>query len=178
VAAHALEAGVGMINDITALSDPALLPMLVQYRAQVVLMHMQGTPQTMQAAPHYEEVTIEVATELFTKATTVAAAGIPQHQIWLDPGIGFGKTPAHNLQLLRETEALVGSGFPVLIGVSRKSLFAQLGVGDRPENRLTASLVTAVKCFEKGAAMFRVHDVLETKKALLTAQELVDEVSS
>ncbi len=172
VARYALEHGAGMVNDITAASDPSMLQTVAEHGAQLVLMHMLGTPQTMQENPHYEDVTLEVCRTLADRAQATVAAGIAPEKVWLDPGIGFGKTLDHNLMLLRELPALAGLGFPVVVGLSRKSLFKALGAGETTEERLTGSLVGAVGCFARGAAMVRVHDVLETKKALCTARAL------
>ena len=123
-------------------------------------MHMRGTPETMQADPAYDDVVAEVAAFLAGKAETARQAGV--EEVWIDPGIGFGKTPAHNLALLRHLPALTALGYPVLVGTSRKSFLGTLLGGAGPEDRLEGSLATATWAFAQGAGMVRAHDVAVT----------------
>jgi dihydropteroate synthase len=166
VAAAALDAGAQMVNDVTALrGDPAMAPLVAARGADVCLMHMLGEPRTMQADPHYEDVVAEVREFLSERVTAAVAAGIPAERIVIDPGIGFGKTVAHNLALLAGTGELAAIGPPVLVGTSRKSFLGRLtgrGVGER----LAATVATNVLAFERGARIFRVHDVAAVRDAL------------
>jgi dihydropteroate synthase len=171
VARRALELGAEMVNDVTALrGDPELAAVTAEYGAYVCLMHMEGEPRTMQAAPHYDDVVGQVVAFLEERAAFAVGEGIAEARICVDPGIGFGKTPDHNLELVRRLDALVALGFPVVVGFSRKSTLARV-MGD-PESRqgtLGASLGAAVAAFEHGAWMLRVHDVRETVEALAVA---------
>lgn len=170
VARRALGAGAAVVNDITAFGDPEMLSVCVEGKCSVCLMHMQGTPRTMQANPHYEDVVREVRDFLVEKAAAAEAAGIPKGDIWLDPGIGFGKTVEHNLRLLRELDVLVATGYPVLIGTSRKSFIGKvLGAPGEvlpSDERLEGTLATQVWAQMKGARIIRAHDVKEAARAL------------
>jgi len=161
----AIAAGAAMINDVRALSAPGTMDVVAASDAAVCLMHMQGTPQTMQDDPQYEDVVAEVADYLATRAKACEAAGIAHERIAVDPGFGFGKTVAHNLALLRALPALAGAGFPVVAGLSRK---ATLGVltGRPAGDRMAASIAAALAAVAHGAAIVRVHDVRETVDAL------------
>lgn len=162
---RALEAGAAMINDITALQAPGALECLAASDAGVVLMHMQGTPETMQQAPHYGDVLAEVGGFLAARVAAALGCGIARERIVVDPGFGFGKLLEHNLALLRGLERLCGLGCPVLAGLSRKSMLK--GFGARPvEERLPASLAAALLAVERGARIVRVHDVAATHDAL------------
>jgi dihydropteroate synthase len=166
VAAAALDAGADMINDITALyGDPAMLPIALEKGAAVVLMHMQGEPKTMQAAPSYVDCAAEVRDFLAAAASRAAAAGIGPDRIVLDPGIGFGKSLSDNLELLARLEILVELGYPVLAGLSRKAFVGAI-TGKAVEDRLPGSLGAACAAYERGARLFRVHDVAATVDAL------------
>jgi dihydropteroate synthase len=132
-------------------------------------MHMQGEPRTMQADPRYEDVVGEVAAFLEERLAFAVAAGIPEERICLDPGIGFGKTPAHNLELVRRLDVLLALGRPVLVGLSRKSSLGKLFEPPARVGSLAASLGAAVAAFERGASIFRVHDVREHVEALTAA---------
>src|SRR5262249_38284320 len=148
VARAALDAGADVVNDVSAgRRDRGLLPLCAAERVPVVLMHMQGTPATMQARPRYRDVVAEVARFLAGRAAAAEAAGVPRDAIVVDPGIGFGKTTAHNCLLLRRLDGLVALGYPVLVGVSRKGFIGRL-LGERgPEERLfgtAAALALAV----------------------------------
>jgi dihydropteroate synthase len=169
VAAAALAAGADIVNDVSAgRLDPAMLPLAARHGAVVVLMHMQGTPATMQEAPAYDDVVAEVAAFLAARARAAEAAGIAAERIWVDPGIGFGKRLEHNLELLAHLERLCALGYPVLVGVSRKSFLAAL-TGEPVERRLAGSLAAAVSAAARGARIVRVHDVAATRGALAVA---------
>jgi dihydropteroate synthase len=172
VAADALAVGADMVNDVSAgRFDTGMLPLVAERGAAIVLMHMQGTPATMQEAPHYGDVVGEVCAFLAERAEAARAAGIPADRIWLDPGIGFGKRPAHNLALLAGLEPLVALGYPIVIGASRKGFLGGLA-GEPPdpvEARLPASLAAAVLAAAGGARVVRVHDVAATRRALAVA---------
>jgi dihydropteroate synthase len=171
VARRALELGAELVNDITALrGDPAMAEVVADGDAFVCLMHMQGEPRTMQAAPHYDDVVSEVLAFLEERIAFAVERGIGEERICVDPGIGFGKTPDQNLELLRRLDALRALGRPVLVGVSRKSTLGKI-LGDARSTRggLPASLAAAVAAFERGAAMIRAHDVRETVEALTVA---------
>ena len=160
-----LAAGASMINDIEALSRPGSLEAVSESDCAVCLMHMQGAPATMQQAPHYEDVVGEVAAFLAARAAAAAAAGVARDRIVVDPGFGFGKTAAHNLELLRNLPRMAVSGLPVLAGLSRKSTLGTLT--DRPaDERMPASIAAALLAAQRGATILRVHDVAATRDAL------------
>ena len=163
VAEACLASGAHIINDITALQgDPDMARVVATRRAGVVLMHMQGTPATMQIAPHYDDVTVEVRRFLEERLHAAGRAGIAAEQVVLDPGIGFGKTTAHNLELLARLGELQALGRPILLGVSRKGFLGR-GVAER----LAGSLAAACHAVMQGSAQIvRVHDVRETRNAL------------
>jgi dihydropteroate synthase len=171
VARRALELGATMINDITALRrDPELAGVVADAGAEVCLMHMQGEPRTMQVSPQYDDVVSDVAAFLEERLAVAVAAGISEERICLDPGIGFGKTPDQNLELIRRLDRLVAIGRPVLVGLSRKSTLAR--VVDGPGARVgtdAASVGGAVAAFDRGATLFRVHDVRSHVEALEVA---------
>jgi dihydropteroate synthase len=158
-------AGAGLINDIRALRAPGALEAAVALGRPVCLMHMQGEPRTMQRRPEYRDVVREVSDFLTDRAETVRAAGIPQRHIVLDPGFGFGKTLAHNLALLAGLDRIAALGFPVLAGLSRKSMLWALLERELPD-RLAGSLAMAMLAAQRGAAILRVHDVAPTVDAL------------
>ena len=160
VAAAALDAGALIVNDVTAGADPAMLQVAAASGCGLVLMHMQGAPRTMQAAPHYDDVTVEVHDFLVDRAATAEAAGISPDRICLDPGIGFGKLLEHNLALLAGTAELAATGYPVLVGASRKSFLAGV-LGDLavPERDI-AGTAAHVLAISGGAAAIRVHNVV------------------
>jgi dihydropteroate synthase len=169
VARAAVAAGAAMWNDITALRHaPDSLAVAAELGCEVVLMHMQGEPGTMQAEPHYEDVVAEVADFLAERARTAVAAGVARERIWIDPGIGFGKHMIrHNLPLLAGLDRIVALGFPVLLGVSRKSFIGALDGGNVPaDRRLGGSIAGALAGAAAGVAAVRVHDVRETVQAL------------
>ncbi len=164
VARAALESGATIVNDITATNaDPDVLDIVAGTGAGIVLMHMKGTPRTMQRAPSYTDLIGEITTYLDRAATKCLAAGVTTDRIVIDPGFGFGKTRAHNLQLLRRLRDLLDLGFPVLVGPSRKT-FVDPEVP--PENRLAGSLAAATLAVAHGARIVRTHDVAPTVKAV------------
>jgi dihydropteroate synthase len=164
----AIAAGATMVNDVNALREPGAVQAVAMSQAAACLMHMQGSPRTMQAAPEYGDVVVEVRQALAERIETCIAAGIARERLCADPGIGFGKTLAHNLALLGELDAFHALGLPLLVGVSRKSLFGQL-LGLKVEERLIPSVAAAVIAVAKGAAIVRAHDVAETVQAVKTA---------
>ncbi|MFA5193220.1 MAG: dihydropteroate synthase [Verrucomicrobiia bacterium] len=174
VARRALEAGAHIINDISAgCFDSAMLATIAHAGAGVVLMHMQGTPQTMQLDPRYDDVANEVVGFLRDRLAAAEAAGIAAEQIAVDPGIGFGKTVEHNLTLLARLDAVGALGRPVLIGVSRKSLITRLlgPDGGNPDALRQGSVAAAVWSVTRGANIVRVHDVAETARVLRVIDE-------
>jgi len=163
----AVEAGAAIINDISALEgDPESLAVAARSGASVVLMHMQGKPSDMQAAPIYADAPREIRDYLAARIDACLAAGIPRDRLCVDPGIGFGKTLDHNLQLLAALGDLQGLGAPVLLGVSRKSFIGTLSRKEPPEQRLGGSLAAALVGLECGVKILRVHDVAETVQAV------------
>jgi dihydropteroate synthase len=169
VARAAVAAGASMWNDVTALRHtPQSLAVAAELGCEVVLMHMQGEPQTMQAEPHYDDVVSEVADFLIQRAEAAMAAGVARERIWLDPGIGFGKHMIrHNLPLLAGLGGIVARGFPVLLGISRKSFIGAVDGGNVPaDQRLGGSIAGALAGAAAGVAAVRVHDVRETVQAL------------
>ena len=169
VARAAVAAGANLWNDVAALRfSPDAPAVAAELGCEVVLMHMQGEPRTMQADPQYGDVVAEVRAFLAERAQAAMAAGVAREKIWLDPGIGFGKRLEHNLALLAHLEEIAGLGFPVLLGVSRKRFIAALdpAAGEAPDARLAGSLAAALAGVQAGAAALRVHDVAETVQAL------------
>ena len=163
VARAAMKAGASIWNDVTALQAESAPRTAAELGCTVVLMHMQGEPGTMQTAPHYEDVVAEVTAYLAARAEAAMAAGVSREKIWLDPGVGFGKTPAHNLALIKHLDRIKALGFPVLLGLSRKRFIES--VRSAPD-RLGGSLAGALIGAQKGAAVVRVHDVAQTAQAL------------
>ncbi len=161
----AIEAGASMVNDVNALHAEGAVEVCARYQLPVCLMHKQGTPQTMQDKPQYDDVVVEIKQYLTKRANLCIEAGIPRDKIIIDPGFGFGKNMKSNLSLLKEVNEFCALGYPVMIGVSRKSMFGQL-LGRGVDERLVASISAAVIAYQKGARFFRVHDVAETCDAL------------
>jgi dihydropteroate synthase len=171
VARRALELGAVLVNDVTALrGDPGMAEVVADGDAFVCLMHMQGEPRTMQVAPHYDDVVSDVLAFLEERIAFAVEQGIGEERICIDPGIGFGKTPDQNLELLRRLDELSTLGRPVLVGVSRKSTLGRItGDASATGGTLAGSLAAAVTAFERGASMIRAHDVRETVEALTVA---------
>lgn len=174
VARVALQAGASVVNDVTAFRDPDMTGVCADAKCTICLMHMQGEPRTMQENPRYENVVTEVRDFLVQRAQSITGDGFPSEHIWLDPGIGFGKTVDHNLSLLKNLEALVATGYPVLVGVSRKSFIGRLLGGLPVEERLEGTLAAQVVAQLKGARIIRAHDVKEARRALDIAQAIAD----
>ena len=167
VARAAITAGAAMWNDVAALREDGALEAAAALNCDVVLMHMQGEPRTMQDAPHYDDVAAEIAAFLLQRADAAMAAGVDRSRIWLDPGIGFGKSARHNVTLLRSLDELVRLGFPVLLGASRKRFLKAIHpAAEDAEQRLGGSLACALHGATAGVAAVRVHDVRETAQAL------------
>ena len=174
VARRALELGAEMVNDVTALrADPDLAEVVAEAGGYLCLMHMQGEPRTMQLDPRYGDVAGEVAAFLEERLEIAVAAGIPEASICLDPGIGFGKTPEQNFELVRRLDVLLALGRPILIGLSRKSSLGRLFDPHAKTGSTAASVGAAVAAFERGATIFRVHDVREHVEALTAAQAIL-----
>jgi dihydropteroate synthase len=163
--AACIEAGVAMVNDVEALRAPGALACCAASDVAVCVMHMQGTPQTMQVAPHYDDVVTEVSDFLGDRVTAMVNAGISRERIVIDPGFGFGKTVEHNLQLLRGLARLSELGLPILAGLSRKSVLGAV-TGRTEDDRIHASVAAALIAVTKGARIVRVHDVAATESAL------------
>ena len=168
VARAAVAAGATMWNDVAALTFSADAPATAaELGCDVVLMHMKGEPRTMQAAPHYDDVVAEVTGWLLARARAAMAAGVARERIWLDPGLGFGKTAAHNLALTAGLDRLAAEGFPVLYGASRKRTIQSIDpTATDAADRLGGSLALALEAARRGADIVRVHDVRETVQAL------------
>ena len=172
VAQQALRAGATMVNDVTALSDPEMAGVVSQAGAGLCLMHMLGEPRTMQVDPRYDDVVSDVKAYLAERLALAVDAGISEDRVVLDPGIGFGKTMDHNLELLARLDELTELGRPVMIGTSRKSFLGRL-TGREVDERLAATIASCVVAFERGATWFRVHDVAPVQDALLVAAATV-----
>jgi dihydropteroate synthase len=173
VAAAALEAGASIVNDVTALrGDPRMAALCAERDATVVLMHMLGDPRTMQDDPRYDDVVAEVKAFLVERVEAATSAGIAEGRIWLDPGIGFGKTGAHNMELLRRLGELRELGRPLVIGTSRKSFIGKVD-GSAAGERLGGTIASSVLAAAEGAEMLRVHDVAEVRQALAVAMAIL-----
>jgi dihydropteroate synthase len=169
VAEAALDAGAGAVNDVTALGDPRMAGLMAERGCPIILMHMLGEPKSMQQHPRYEDVVREVRDFLAERAQQAIRAGVELENIILDPGIGFGKRLEHNLKLLKSLDSLVELGFPVLVGVSRKSFLGKITGSEDPKSRLFGTVAANVLAYERGASLFRVHDVRANKEALAVA---------
>jgi dihydropteroate synthase len=174
VARAALDAGATLVNDVTAFRDePELAALVAERGADCCLMHMRGEPRTMQSAPLYDDVVGEVLAFLERRVEYAIAAGIARERILIDPGIGFGKTVEHNLALLARLDELTVLGLPILIGPSRKSFLGRI-TGRMTDDRLAATIATCVLALERGASVFRVHDVRPVADALAVAAATVN----
>ena len=173
VAEAALDAGATIVNDVTALrGDPEMAGLVADRGAGIVLMHMAGDPRTMQVNPEYGDVVAEVRDFLAARLAAAVAAGIDESRIWLDPGIGFGKTAEHNFELLRGLDQLVALGRPVLVGTSRKSFIGRAD-GSATDGRLGGTVATSILAAAAGASVLRVHDVREMSQALTVASAIL-----
>ncbi|MCC7274386.1 MAG: dihydropteroate synthase [Alphaproteobacteria bacterium] len=162
----AVDAGAAVVNDVTALRDPAAMATVIDRAVPVVLMHMQGEPRTMQRDPSYVSAPHDIFDFLADRVAVLRRAGVPSSRIAVDPGIGFGKTIAHNLAILRALAVYAALGVPLLVGVSRKGFIGRLGGGAAPKDRLGGSLAGALWALARGASILRVHDVAETVRAV------------
>lgn len=163
----AIEAGARIINDVTALTgDPDSLKVASEAGVTVALMHMRGEPRTMQENPRYDNAILDICDFLEARVAACEAGGVPRDRIAVDPGIGFGKTLAHNLEILARLGVLRGLGCSILVGVSRKSFIAGISAGEPPKERLAGSLAAVLAGVEEGARILRVHDVAATRQAL------------
>lgn len=173
VMAAALDAGAAIVNDVSALThDPDSPALVARCRAPVMLMHMRGEPATMQADPQYDSAPLDVFDYLEARIATCLSAGISAANIAVDPGIGFGKTVAHNLEILGRLSLFHGLGVPILLGVSRKGLIGRLSRGESADRRLPGSLAAALAGVAQGVQILRVHDVAETAQALAVWQAI------
>lgn len=159
VAKAALEAGAAMLNDITALSDERMGQLAAEWQVPVVLMHIRGTPATMQVEPKYNDVVTEVLEYLLSRAKYAEKLGVSKERIFIDPGIGFGKTLEHNLLLLQNLERFVETGYRVLVGVSRKAFIGKLTGRSNPADRIFGTAAAVARCVTAGVSVVRVHDV-------------------
>jgi dihydropteroate synthase len=162
----AIDAGAAIVNDVTALTAPGGVELVAARGVSCVLMHMQGEPRTMQANPHYADAPAEIAAFLAARVAACEAAGIPRARIAIDPGLGFGKSVAHNARLIARLDVLKALGVAVLVGASRKAFIGALSKGERPKDRLPGSLAAALAAVARGADILRVHDVAATVQAL------------
>ncbi|MCU0244521.1 MAG: dihydropteroate synthase [Acidobacteria bacterium] len=174
VARAALDAGADIVNDISAFRfDPAMAGVVARSGAGAVLMHMKGTPATMQDDPRYDDLVGEIAAFLDDRLRVAEAAGVPRERLVVDPGIGFGKTVEHNLEILRRAADFLALGRPLLLGFSRKAFLGRVLGGLAPDERLEATLAAAVLAVERGAHILRVHDVGPVAKAVRAAEAIL-----
>ena len=174
VAEAAVAAGATLVNDVTAFrGDPGLAGFVAERGLECCLMHMLGEPRTMQVDPRYDDVVADVKAFLEERMAFAVGEGVAEDRIWLDPGIGFGKTVEHNLELLRRVDEIVALGRPVVIGTSRKSFLGKLTGREVAAERIAGTVATNVLAFERGATVFRVHDVAPTRDALIVAAATV-----
>lgn len=171
----ALEAGASIVNDVTALTgDPESAAVVAEAGVPVVLMHMRGEPRSMQRDPRYHDVALDIYDYLSDRIAAAETAGTPRERIAVDPGIGFGKTVGHNLELLRNLAVFHGLGCPLLLGASRKSFIGKLSKEEAPKRRLPGSIAAVIAGAARGCQMFRVHDVAETRQALAVWQAVAN----
>ncbi|MDQ2621692.1 MAG: dihydropteroate synthase [Actinomycetota bacterium] len=174
VAQRAIDAGATIVNDVTALGDPEMAPLCAARDVEVVLMHMLGTPRTMQQDPRYDDVVAEILEFLAGKVGMAEQMGIARDRIWIDPGIGFGKTVTHNLELLASVDRFAATGQRVLIGPSRKTFISRLDDGAPEGDRAGGTIAACLAAFEGGAGMVRVHDVAAVSQAIKVARAIED----
>lgn len=173
VAKAALEGGAAMINDITALRDERMARLAAEQVVPVILMHMQGTPATMQAEPKYEDVVGEVLEFLVSRAERAKQYGIAKEMIFIDPGIGFGKMLEHNISLLRNIDKFVATGYRVLVGTSRKSFIGQITGKEKPADRIFGTAASIALCAAAGVSIVRIHDVAEMIDVVKVANAII-----
>ena len=172
VAAAAIEAGATIVNDVSALRySPEIAPLCAEHAAGLILMHMQGDPRTMQDEPRYDDVVSEVKSFLAERVEAAVAAGVPEDRIWVDPGIGFGKTVEHNLILLARLGEIAELGLPVVAGTSRKRFLGSFDESP-PHQRLGGTIASTLAAWEAGARILRVHDVAPMRQALTVAEQI------
>jgi dihydropteroate synthase len=175
VARAALDAGANIINDITALADQRMAQLAAKRKVPVILMHMQGTPRTMQVEPKYKDVVSEVLKFLLDKAKRAEKSGIPKERIFIDPGIGFGKTVEHNLKLLANIDKFVKTGYRVLTGPSRKWFIGKLTGKENPADRIFGTAAAVALCASAGVSIVRVHDVAKMLDVVKIANAIMKE---
>ena len=174
MARAALDAGASLVNDVSAFRfDPGMAALVAETGVGCCLMHMLGEPRTMQQDPRYDDVVSEVKVFLEERLAFAVSEGVDEERVWLDPGIGFGKTVEHNLELLRRLDEIVAIGRPVVVGTSRKSFLGKLAGGRDEGERLPGTIATNVLALERGASVFRVHDVAQNADALAVAAATV-----
>ena len=172
---RAIDAGATIVNDVTALTgDPDSVSVCAETGVDVVLMHMQGTPETMQDNPTYEDAALDIVDYMRERLSVLNAAGIGLDKICIDPGIGFGKTLEHNLRILSAVDAFHQLGVPLLLGVSRKSFITKIDRNVPAKERVAGSIAAAIAGWDRGVQLFRVHDVAETRQALAVWQAIED----
>jgi dihydropteroate synthase len=173
VAEAALAAGAAIVNDVTALrADPEIGPLCAERGAGLILMHMKGNPRTMQDDPTYDDVVDDVRAFLAERVEAAVAAGVPEGRIWVDPGIGFGKTLEHNLELLRRLDELRELGRPLVVGTSRKSFIGKID-GSETDDRIGGTIASSILAAAAGAEVLRAHDVAELAQAATVAAAIV-----
>lgn len=173
VAALAMAAGASVINDVTGFRDPDMVEVAAVTGAGVVVMHMLGDPRTMQDDPHYDDVVADVKAYLVGQALRLVDAGLDPSSIVLDPGFGFGKTVQHNIELVSRLSEVAAAGYPVMLGASRKSTLQAITGEERPKHRDGQTAVLTALAYERGARLFRVHDVGQSRDALKIAAAIV-----
>lgn len=172
---RAINAGASIVNDVTALTgDPNSIEVCAETGVDVALMHMQGTPETMQDDPTYDDAALDIVDYMRERIETLEAAGIGRDKICVDPGIGFGKTLEHNLRILSAIDAFHELGVPILLGVSRKSFITKIDRNVPAKDRVAGSIAAAIAGWDRGVQIFRVHDVAETRQALAVWQAIED----
>ncbi|MCU0852731.1 MAG: dihydropteroate synthase [Thermoplasmata archaeon] len=175
VAKRALEAGATIVNDVSGLRSPSMIKVVAEHDAASIIMHMRGTPRTMQKSPRYKDVVEDIIGFLESRISNAESGGVNPRKIMVDPGIGFGKTLEHNLEIIARLREFKVLGKPVVIGVSRKSFIGKL-TGDRAGDRLEGSLAAAILAVKEGADMVRVHDVEETVRALRVSSAIHSQI--
>ncbi len=172
---RAIDAGAGIVNDVTALTgDPDSIEVCAEAGVDVALMHMQGTPETMQDNPSYEDAALDIVDYMQERLDALEAAGIARNKVCVDPGVGFGKNLAHNLRILSAIDAFHELGVPVMLGVSRKSFISKIDRDVPAKDRVAGSIAAAIAAWDRGVQLFRVHDVAETRQALAVWQAIED----